>query len=106
MIIEYIRYRVPSERRDEFEAAYGAAASSLHASPHCLAHDVARGVEEPEGYIFRIEWNSRDGHEQGFRRSEEFKAFFAAVRPFFDEIEEMSHYEATPVVGGGGGARS
>jgi quinol monooxygenase YgiN len=106
MIIEYIRYRVPGERRDEFEAAYGAAASSLQRSPHCFAYDLARGVEEPERYILRIEWDSREGHEQGFRGGEEFRAFFAAVRPFFDDIEEMSHYEATPIVGDGGGARS
>lgn len=93
MIVEYIRYRVPADRAAEFEACYRAGATELEASSHCLRHEVARGVEEPENYIVRIEWDSMEGHLDGFRKSEGFGAFFAAVKPFFEEIEEMKHYE-------------
>ena len=74
----------------------------------------ARGPAEPANYVGRIEWDPIGGHEQGFRKSPEFRAFFAAVRPFFESTEEMRHYEATPVrsdvtwpfgPGGVGGAR-
>jgi len=44
-------------------------------------------------YILRIEWDSEEGHLQGFRSSPEFKAFFAAVQPFVKDIDEMRHYE-------------
>lgn len=37
---------------------------------------------------------SVEGHEQGFRKSPEFGDFFAAVKPFFDHIQEMRHYDA------------
>ena len=94
MVIEYIRYRIDAGRSDEFERAYAKAVSSLAASPNCLTYQVARGVEEPESYIVRIEWDSVEGHEQGFRRSPEFRDFFRAVKPFFDDIEEMRHYES------------
>jgi hypothetical protein len=40
------------------------------------------------------EWDSVEGHEQGFRRSPEFRDFFALVQPFFNDIEEMRHYQA------------
>jgi quinol monooxygenase YgiN len=93
MVIEYIRYRIDAARGDEFERAYAEAGRSLAASSHCQAYEVARGVEEPESYTVRIEWDSVDGHEQGFRRSPEFREFFAAVKPFFDDIAEMRHYE-------------
>jgi quinol monooxygenase YgiN len=97
MVVEYIRYRIPHERQARFEAAYGEAAVSLDASEHCLAYELSHGVEEPERYILRIEWGSLEGHEQGFRRSPEFQPFFAAVRPFVDEIEEMRHYNVTSI---------
>lgn len=97
MVIEYIRYAVPEDRRPEFERAYDQAARVLDASEHCLGYEVSHGVEEPANYIVRIEWDSIEGHEQGFRKSPGFSTFFAAVRPFFDDIEEMRHYEATPV---------
>jgi quinol monooxygenase YgiN len=97
MVVEYIRYRIPHERQERFEAAYRDAASSLDASEHCLAYELSHGVEESERYILRIEWDSLDGHEQGFRRSPEFQSFFAAVRPFVDDIEEMRHYSVTSI---------
>jgi quinol monooxygenase YgiN len=101
MVVEYIRYRIPHERQERFEAAYRDAANSLDASEHCLAYELSHGVEESERYILRIEWDSLDGHEQGFRRSPEFQSFFAAVRPFVDDIEEMRHYDVTSIGTGG-----
>jgi quinol monooxygenase YgiN len=94
MVVEYIRYHIDAARGDEFERAYTKAGSSLEASSHCLTYEVARGVEDPASYVVRIEWDSVEGHEQGFRRSPEFREFFAAVKPFFDDIDEMRHYEA------------
>jgi len=97
MIVEYIRYTIPAERRDAFEAGYGEAQRALAASGHCLGWELSRCVEESSSYILRIEWDSAEGHMQGFRKSPEFAAFFAAVRPFFHDIAEMRHYEATAV---------
>jgi len=97
MVVEYIRYRVPPERHGAFEDAYLAARAALEASQHCLAYEVSHGVEEPDSYVVRIEWDSIEGHERGFRRSAEFGPFFAAVKPFFDQIEEMRHYQLTAI---------
>lgn len=93
MIVEYIRYAVPTDRAEEFEAAYDRAGRVLQADPHCLRFEVARGVEEPEHFVVRIEWDSVEGHEHGFRTSPQFTEFFAAVKPFFGNIQEMKHYE-------------
>lgn len=101
MIVEYIRYEVAEDRRAGFERAYGEASKVLDASEHCLNYEVSRGVEEPGNYVVRIEWDSLEGHEQGFRKSPEFGTFFQEVRPFFDDIREMSHYEAVGARDGG-----
>lgn len=105
MIVEYIRYTIPPERRDAFEAGYGGAQAVLAASPHCLGWELCRCRDEPSSYILRIEWDSAEGHMQGFRKSPEFPAFFAAVRPFYNDIQEMRHYELTAVRSERGGGR-
>lgn len=92
MVVEYIRYVVGADRAAEFEQGYRQASVVLDADPHCFSYEVARGVEEPERFVVRIEWDSVEGHEQGFRTSPAFGEFFAAVRPFFGQIEEMTHY--------------
>lgn len=96
MIVEYIRYETKDP--DGLVRAYEQARASLEASAHCLSYELARCAEQANAFILRIEWDSAEGHMQGFRRSPEFGPFLAAVRPFIDEIREMRHYEVTSVV--------
>ena len=93
MIVEYVRYELPAGRRAAFEAAYGRVGSILSASPHCLGWELRRCVEEPAHYVVRIEWDSIDGHERGFRASAPFGAFFSELSAFADFRRQMSHYE-------------
>jgi quinol monooxygenase YgiN len=93
MIVEYIRYRIPEDEARSFEDAYRRAGPSLEASPHCERYEIARCTEDPAAYTVRIEWDSAEGHLQGFRGSPEFRSFFAAVQPYVDRIEEMRHYD-------------
>jgi quinol monooxygenase YgiN len=95
MIVEYIRYEV--EDAAALTQAYEEARRTLDASPHCLAYELSRCSEEPTWLMLRIEWDSLEGHMQGFRKSPEFSAFFQAVRPFLGQIREMRHYEVTSV---------
>jgi quinol monooxygenase YgiN len=96
MIVEYIRYEV--EDADALVRAYEAARRSLDASSHCLAYELARCTEEPSSLILRIEWDSSEGHLEGFRKSAEFGPFLQAIRPFIGQIREMRHYAPTSVV--------
>lgn len=99
MIVEYIRYQIDEERSKAFEDGYMAAQAALQSSSHCLGWELTRCTEDPAQYILRIEWDSAEGHLQGFRRSPEFPSFLAAIRPFFDDIQEMRHYDLTDVHG-------
>ena len=101
MVIEIIRYDIAAGHESAFEGAYARAGRHLDRSPNCLGYQITRCVEEPDRYIVRIEWDSLDGHLQGFRGSPEFRDFFALVRPYFDAIQEMHHYQETEVSHGG-----
>jgi len=99
MIAEYIRYRIDEGRRQAFEDGYQRAQSALQSSPHCPGWELSRCAEDPTQYILRIEWDSAEGHLQGFRRGPDFPSFFAAIRPFVGDIQEMRHYDLTNVKG-------
>jgi len=106
MTVEYIRYRISADRAEGFEAAYAQAAESLAAAPECVDYELTRCVDEPEQYILRITWTSGKGHLEGFRGGEHFPPFFAAIKPYVDDILEMRHYEKTAVRGDGGAVPS
>lgn len=98
MIVEYTRYRIPSERRESFVNAYEQAAGYLSASPYCMAYELSHCVDERERYILRIEWKSVQDHLEGFRKGPDFQKFVRIIQPFIHDIEEMKHYELTEIV--------
>lgn len=93
MIVEYLRYTVDEARQDAFLADYQAAMAPLMSSPFATAFELCQCVEDPSQFILRIEWTSAEDHLQGFRSSDPFKAFFAHIKPYLDDISEMRHYE-------------
>ena len=58
MVLEYIRFSIPEERRADLQRAYAEASTVLDDSEHRLRYEVSRGVEEPANYVVRIEWDS------------------------------------------------
>jgi hemoglobin len=100
--IEYIRYRIPTASGDEFQDAYRRAGRVLATAPECVDYELSRCEEDPEYFVLRIGWTSTRDHLDGFRRSAAFAEFFACIKPYVDDIEEMRHYEPTPVTGHGG----
>ena len=84
---------ISQNQAEAFQKAYDEASGPLLASGHCLRYDVSRCSEDPEQFIVRIEWDSAEGHLQGFRGGPQFQEFFGLVRPFVTGIEEMRHYE-------------
>ena len=101
MIVEYIRYAIPPDQTDAFVDAYASAAAALAASPQCLAYELAACVEDPTQFVLRIEWDSAEGHLDGFRRSPQFRAFLPHVQPYVKYTAEMRHYAPTAVTSGG-----
>ncbi len=106
MIVEYIRYRIPGDQNGEFEEAYARAAEFLAQASQCVDYELSHCVEDPACYILRITWTSAEDHLEGFRKSEQFRGFFAEIRPYVKAIEEMRHYERTAVRGAGGSVPS
>lgn len=97
MTIEYIRYKVTSEQKQVFIDAYKDASKELDASEFCVAYELSECEEETGQFILRIEWTSTEEHLNGFRKSEFFPSFFAKVKPYFNNIQEMRHYKTTLV---------
>lgn len=98
MTVEYIRYTIDSARSEQFIEDYTAAAESLRTSPHALSWELTYADEDPTQFILRIEWDSADGHMQGFRKSADFRTFFGHIRPYVNDIVEVRHYTRTSVV--------
>ena len=94
MITELIRYNIQPAQAGAFEEAYRQTEKIMKESEHCLGYELLRGIEEPDNWVLLIYWDSVEGHEQGFRTEAGFAEFFKLVKPFFQQIQEMKHYES------------
>lgn len=112
MIVKYIRYRIAAGGAAAFETAYSRAAEVLARSAYCVDYDLTRRTQEQTGpaavepdnadhYLLRIRWTSSEDHLSGFRRGPDFGEFFAAIRSYLGDIQEMRHYAETSVRGVG-----
>jgi quinol monooxygenase YgiN len=98
VIVEYTRYKIDEKRRMLFERGYEKAGEALRSSSYCQRYELSHCTEDPNYYVLRIEWDSEEGHRNGFRNSPEFRTFFALVQPYVKDIQEMRHYA---VIGAG-----
>lgn len=98
MTPEILRYRIPADRDAAFRDAYAKAGAVLRESPHCLGFELLHSTRDAELYLLTIDWDSADGHVQGFRKSPAFGEFLRHVKPFIENLLEMEHYETTDLV--------
>ena len=97
MAVEYIRYKIAPEQKEAFIETYKSASEELIASEYCTAYELTECEEEAGQFILRIEWTSTEEHLNGFRKSKLFPLFFAKVKPYVDNIQEMRHYKPMEV---------
>lgn len=53
---------------------------------------VHKGIESPERYVLRIEWETLENHTVDFRGSAEFAEWRAIVGPFFAQPPRVEHF--------------
>lgn len=89
-VVEYVRYRIPADRADDFVASWRAAFPSVCDVPGHESVELRRGVEDPSEFVARVTWTSIEDHLR-FREAPEFPAFKAHFSDF--TIESIRHYE-------------
>lgn len=85
-------FEIVPGREEEFAQAYAGAKHLVEATEGCGAVRMTRGVESPSRFVLLIEWDSVEAHETGFRASERFAEWRAAIGPFFASPPVVEHF--------------
>jgi len=96
MITEHALLEVVPGLEEEFVAAMEKATSIIAASPGFVSLRVERGVERPGCFLLLVEWERLEDHTEGFRGSEAYQAWRAALHHFYDPFPVVEHF--APVV--------
>lgn len=89
MVLEIALIDVLPGHEDDFAAAYRSVRHEVATTDGCRSVRMTRGVESPGRFVLLVEWDSVAAHEDGFRGTDRFTRWRAAIGP---------HFAAPPVV--------
>ena len=92
MVLELADFAILPGQEDDFIAAYGEAVTILGSSPGFRSARMTRGIESPSRFVLLVEWESLDDHVVGFRESDRFTRWRAAIGRFFDGAPQVEHF--------------
>jgi len=77
---------------EEFERVLASALTIVQGADGFIDVHVHRGIERPDVVMLAIAWETLEAHIVGFRESERFAEWRAAISPFFASPPEVEHW--------------
>jgi heme-degrading monooxygenase HmoA len=94
VITEHALLDVIPGREHEFVGAMERAKIIIAASPGFVSLRVERCVERPSRFLLLVEWERLEDHTEGFRQSQAYEEWRAALHHFYDPFPVVEHFEA------------
>lgn len=91
MILEIASLQVRAGEYEAFEAAYKQASPIIASSKGYISHELQRCMETPGRYVLLVRWETLEDHTVGFRGSELYQQWRAALHHFYDSAL-VEHY--------------
>lgn len=84
MILEVAILNVRAGEYEAFESAFRQASPIIAPSKGYLSHELQRCMETPGRYMLLVRWETLDDHMVGFRGSDLYQQWRAALHHFYD----------------------
>lgn len=92
VVLEVAEISIAPGQEAAFAAAYREARQLVAVSPGLRSMRMTQGVETPSRFVLLIEWDSVEAHEQGFRETDRFPKWRAAIGPYFAKPPHVEHF--------------
>ncbi len=93
MIREVAILNVRAGQANAFETAMAEALYLIRSTPGFQRITVERCMETASRYLLNVEWADLESHTVGFRESDRFPEWKAALHHFYDPFPVVEHYE-------------
>jgi heme-degrading monooxygenase HmoA len=92
MILEAALLSVRPGQGPAFEAALHEALPLIEATPGFLGLEIRPCLERPDQYLLLVSWERLEDHTIGFRGSDRYQKWRAALHDFYDPFPTVLHY--------------
>ena len=95
MVIEQAIFNIIDGQQQAFEKKFYELSDVFRNAHGCEKFKLIRGIENKQNYVLQIYWTDLEMHTDVFMKTEEFKDWFNAIKPFLARKIEMQHFENT-----------
>jgi heme-degrading monooxygenase HmoA len=97
MVVEVALLKAKPGRADELREGLRAARPVIERASGYLSSVFYQGIEEPDAFILRVEWDSLESHMRGFRQGPLLAEWRSHFYHLLDGAPKVTHYE--PITG-------
>ncbi len=93
MIVELANLRARPGTADQMRAGLQAARAVISRAEGYRGSTFHQGIEDPQRFVLRIEWDSVEAHTEGFRGGPLFPEWRSHWGEFLDGAPDVQHYQ-------------
>jgi heme-degrading monooxygenase HmoA len=92
MVLEIATFDVVPGQEADFLSAYRTVRDVIASTPGNRSVRMTRGIESSSRFVLLAEWDTVEAHTEGFRGTERFTTWRAALGPYFAGPPHAEHY--------------
>lgn len=91
-ILESVLLPVRPGQEADFERAFAGAIPIISRQKGFRDLRLTRCVERPNEYLLQVQWERLTDHTVGFRESDDYQLWRAALHHFYDPVPAVDHF--------------
>ena len=92
MVLEQVHITVAPERVSDYQQAFEQARPQVQCQPGCKSCQLLPALDHPGQFLLLIEWETKEHHTEGFRKSPAYQEWSRLLHPFYDTFPTVNYY--------------
>lgn len=92
MVLEIAEFTAQPSKAEALQAGLIEGAKIIRRAKGCQSVTVRRQIENPDKFVFLIEWDTLEDHTVGFRGSAQFQEYRSHITGLFVDPIVAPHY--------------
>ncbi len=92
MVLEHVEIKIAPGLIESYQQAFEEARTQVQCQPGCKSCRLLPSLDHPGQFLLLIEWETKEHHTEGFRKSPEYQEWSRLLHPFYDQLPEVRYY--------------
>jgi heme-degrading monooxygenase HmoA len=93
MVTEVALLNIKQGSTKAFENAFATAQNIIASMKGYISHQLQKCLEDDHKYLLIVEWETLEDHENGFRKSGQYKEWKRLLHHFYDPFPTVEHFK-------------